>query len=318
MLAKRAEGISQNLHRALETHNRYANDDITTALIEHARSSIMYERQLLRELEALRVDVNNAAKKVVPATNGAPKPTVVPPLEEFGENPHPLPRPTTAPVSNGFQQYSPHTHSPPLTSQSGPSTHRPPNQAYSQGPLTFASQSSAQTQEPLSASSTQSSVTSPAGPYSPSPSHISPQPGIPPQSPGAGPSTNYNVRTSTPVNGPPLGGRFVDGSKSMFVNPTQPPHPVPIPTSGSSSFNAGPQYHSRLSSPLYSDPLNRPTADPLNDTPTRMMNEPAMLGNGVDPLGHIKPSQMSSSMRVQPTRPRLDAREAASKLANMF
>lgn len=275
----------------------------------------MYERQLLRELEALRVDVSNAAKKVVPAVNGAPKPTIVPPLEEFGQNSHSLPRPTTAPVSNGFQQYSPHVQSPPLTSQPGPSTHRPPNQDYAQGPLTFSSQSSAQRHEPLSASSTRSSVTSPADPSS---SHILPKPEASPESPGVGPSTSYIIRTRTPVNEPSLGARFVDGSKSMFVNPTQPPHPAPLPTSASSSFNAGPQYHSRLSSPLYSDPLSRPAADPLDDTPTRVMNGQAMLSNGFDPLGHIKPNQMSSSMRIQPTRPRLDAREAASKLANMF
>jgi hypothetical protein len=281
----------------------------------------MYERQLLRELEALRVDVSNAAKKVVPAANGAPKPTFVPPLEEFGENGHTLPRPTTAPVSNGFQQHSPHLQSPPLTSQPGPSTQRSPPLGYSaQGPLTFSSQSSAQRHEPLSASSTQSSLSSPTGPYSPSSSHILPKSETLAQSPGAGPSftQSQDTRTRTPVNEPPLGGRFVDGTKSMFIKPTQPPHPIPTSASSSSSFSAGPQYYSRVSSPLHGDPLSRPAANPLDDTPTRAMNGQATLGNGVDPLGHIKAGQMSSSMRVQPTRPRLDAREAANKLANMF
>jgi hypothetical protein len=37
-----------------------------------------------------------------------------------------------------------------------------------------------------------------------------------------------------------------------------------------------------------------------------------------DPLGQAKVVPMTGSMRVRPTRPRLDAREAASKLANMF
>ena len=42
-------------------------------------------------------------------------------------------------------------------------------------------------------------------------------------------------------------------------------------------------------------------------------------GGGLDPLGMARPGAfMSASVRVQPTRPRLDAREAASKLANMF
>jgi hypothetical protein len=274
----------------------------------------MYERQFLRELEALRVDVSNASKKAVPAANSAPKPTIIPPLEEFSENPHSFPRPTTAPASNGFQQRPPQMQSPPLTSQAGPSTH----QGYStQGPLTFSSQSSAQRHEPLSASSTQSSLSSPVGPSSPSTSHVLPNNEIPTQSPGAGPSSlSHNTRTVFPANEPPLGGRFVDGTKSMFVKPTQ-PH-APIPTSASSSSITGPQYPSRGSSPLYSDPLSRPAADPLDNTPRRAMNRQARPGSGADPLGYHKQNQMSNSMRGQPTRPRLDAREAASKLANMF
>jgi len=39
--------------------------------------------------------------------------------------------------------------------------------------------------------------------------------------------------------------------------------------------------------------------------------------DGLDPLGMAKPTNMTASMRV-PQRPRLDPREAASKLANMF
>jgi hypothetical protein len=43
----------------------WLNDDITAALVEHVRSSIMYERQLLKDLEALRPDISSAADKVV-------------------------------------------------------------------------------------------------------------------------------------------------------------------------------------------------------------------------------------------------------------
>ena len=39
--------------------------------------------------------------------------------------------------------------------------------------------------------------------------------------------------------------------------------------------------------------------------------------DGFDPLGMTKPTYMTASMRT-PQRPRLDPREAASKLANMF
>jgi hypothetical protein len=174
----------------------------------------------------------------------------------------------------------------------------------------------------LSASSTQSSFSSPPGTLSPSSSQVLPGPQIPAQSPGAGPSSamSQDTRARTSVNDPPLGGRFVDGTKSMFVKSTQSPHPASIPTSASSSssFSGRPLHHSQVVSPLHNDPLVRPAADPLSSTPSRVMNGQATLSNGVDPLGHLTPSQMSSSMRIQPTRPRLDPREAASKLANMF
>ncbi|RDB20126.1 Vacuolar protein sorting-associated protein 17 [Hypsizygus marmoreus] len=330
MLAKRAEGISQNLHQALKTHNRYANDDITTALIEHARSSIMYERQLLRELEALRGDVSNAAKKVVPAINGVPKPTVIPPLEEYNDNHVPPPRPPpTGPMANDFQQNRAQLPNPPHTSRNpGPTPQRPPIQSYPsqgppaqstfpQGPLSSPAGPLGQRQEPLSASSTQPQ----RGSFSPAPSHSSFRSTIPPQSPGAGPSSSsYSQITfaKPPLDEPPLGGRFVDGTKSMFIKPTQAPHAPPPLGSPSSTFNQHPQ---RTESPLQYDPLSRPAAPAAYNAPSRPlngMNGQIPQGNGFDPLGHIKPHQMSSSVRVQPTRPRLDPREAASKLANMF
>ncbi|KAG6903424.1 hypothetical protein C0995_005447 [Termitomyces sp. Mi166 len=310
-LARRAEGISQNLHKALDTHNRYANDDITTALIEHARSSIMYERQLLRELEALRVDVSNAANKIVLSTNGVPKPTVVPKLED--SNGHSFVSP-----SDGFQR-SPH---PPHSAQPGPAPSRPPLQSFpSQGPLSqvptqgssFLAQPPYQNQDPRATSPTSTPASQPP-PFSPPPSHPSFRPSLPSQSPGAGPSSpGPNFQTSPYSNEPPLGGRFADGTKSMFIQPTQAPH-NPLPSLASSStFDSRPH----AGDPLNVDPLMRPA--PVLPLPgsTRPMNG-QISQNSVDPLAHIKPHQMSASVRVQPTRPRLDAREAASKLANMF
>ncbi|KAF8192458.1 hypothetical protein BJ912DRAFT_1021758 [Pholiota molesta] len=165
-----------------------------TALID-ARSTILYERQLLRELEALRVDVSNAAKKVVPPVN--------------------------APISPVTPQFC-----------------NPVRKA------TFASQS----------------------------------PGAGPSSPGFSQPT---VPSKPAADEPPLGGRFVDGTKSMFVTKT---------TS---------------------------VASPLTDSSSRGFHS-NLLDLRDRPLGNIRPHQMSASMRVQPTRPRLDPREAASKLANMF
>ncbi|TFK43664.1 Vps5 C terminal like-domain-containing protein [Crucibulum laeve] len=321
VLAKRAEGISQNLHQALQTHNRYANDDITTALIEHARSSIMYERQLLRELEALRVDVSNAAKKVIPAANGAPKPSVVPPLEDFSSRPPPLQSAPSAPIGNGFNRPPPDMQTPPHTSvpqgqgSHGFGSHRPPPQAsLSHGTLASPSSlASPQRQEPLSAASSSHSFTSHQSVYSPSP-NVLPRQGLPPQSPGAGPSSpgpGQTTQSRQAVDEPPLGGRFMDGTKSMFVKPTS----ASSPLSSSSTTN-----HHTLSNPPL-DPLRNDSysrvSSPLHANSPRGLNGESQNSN-VDPLGRIKPHQMASSVRVQPTRPRLDPREAASKLANMF
>ncbi|KAG1815636.1 Vps5 C terminal like-domain-containing protein [Suillus subaureus] len=217
VLAQRANNISQNLHRAMDTHKRTVADDITAALIEHARSSIMYERQLLRELEALRTDVNNANQKVAPPNpNGIPKPSVILPLED-----------DTLPT---------HTRATP-----------PPRET-----------------------------------------------------------------------GPPLGGRFVDGTQSMFVNPSSPsPLGPPVAASASSLLPQGP-LGGTIHSPVPSSathPLAGFAQSPLaSNAPVR----PASTQQAVDPLGMFAPTNMSQSVRVHPSRPRLDARVAASKLANMF
>ncbi|KAK7470393.1 Vacuolar protein sorting-associated protein 17 [Stygiomarasmius scandens] len=316
VLARRADGISQNLHRALETHNRYANDDITAALIEHARSSIMYERQLLRELEALRTDVSGAANKVMPAMNGAPKPTVIPPLEDFSRPP-----PPPAPVSNGYHQPPPRIQTQPIPGLDIPPSPRSynPNDPLSDnhhpqrpaaGPLSqntvspSPSQNNFQRQDPLSGvppaareayARAQLHSSTPPSPRQP----------LPPQSPGAGPSSPSLARPpSKPLveDGPPLGGRFADGTKSMFVKP-----PSSTLTSGTQS-----------PSTTHTDPLMggipaRPSS--AFDTNRGISGLPSQ---DLDPLGQARPTYMSSSVRIPPTRPRLDAREAASKLANMF
>ncbi|KAF9498589.1 hypothetical protein BDN71DRAFT_342241 [Pleurotus eryngii] len=324
ILARRAEGISQNLHKALQTYNRHANDDITSALIEHARSSIMYERQLLRELEALRVDVSTAADKAMPPV-AVPKPTIVPPLEDYSRpsmpsapvadsirNTLPPPPNTTqtfnnrgppfsSPAQSASQPTSPLPDSM-VTSSSG----RPSPSASHQG---FASPSSSQFASP----SRQQFLSSPSF-QSGLPRHSLPQPSSPlaPQSPGAGPSSpapQYATYASSSSNIPPLGGRFVDGTQSMFTKPqsTAPARQTP----------AGP-----LANGEPCDPLIRPTTASPTIHSSHGFNGvngyPASQGGPLDPLGQAMPKYMSQSMRIQPARPRLDAREAASKLANMF
>lgn len=326
VLAKRAEGISLNLHRALEVHNRHANDDITAALIENARSTLMYEKQHLRELESLRADVANAANKVeVPVI--VPRPSFVPPLEDFSKS-----HPAANVPSSSNDRFTPARQPPP----SQPSPSSPPFSRNS-----FASQ---QTSAPIP-DSPQSYLHTPAsadaprpfgpGPISPlHPNHPGSQPSTstkPLQSPGAGPSRaafSPNVpRSSVSEGGPPLGGRFVDGTKSMivtssssFVRPT---------LSRPSQTNGGPQRPQsaaahqppvKVTGEPY-DPLSAPVTPSASHTNGASPLSPAPASNdyeGLDPLGQAKPQLMTGSVRLPPTRSRLDAKEAASKLANMF
>ncbi|EIN10530.1 hypothetical protein PUNSTDRAFT_132620 [Punctularia strigosozonata HHB-11173 SS5] len=286
ILAKRGDGISQNLHRALQTHTKQVTDDITAALIEHARSSIMYERQLLRELETLRPDVDGVDQKVV-VTNGVPKPTVVPKLEDEILRPPPPADPIRAPVARGPAPVPPLVANGPLAQRGLPPS--PPIQS----PPALAVQH-----------------------------NVGPQGSL--QSPGAGPSSNPPTRAMTQPtvvsNGPPLGGRFVDGTKSMFISPS--PRVAP-PASPATASPISPNTPRVAAPPLTGpaageDPLSRPTSAAQLGSSTNPLANGAAGAPDVDPLGGVRPNFMSASVRVQPTRPRLDAREAASKLANMF
>jgi hypothetical protein len=249
-------------------------DDISTALIEYTRSSIMYERQLLRELESLRPDVANSNAKVSPKTNGIPKPTIIPPLEDDS-------KPSRVPAVPG-----------PSLTRGPTSASSIPSNAISGRP--GISQISVPPQSQI------------AGPSKPA--IASPQPPVVSQKVSSGTAPAESRGTE-----PPLGGRFVGGTKSMFIQtPSSLSSPSSSQTQGSGSFTAVPRSSNTdplLGSPLVSsDPIQRPgTAD---GTPRG--------ASDVDPLGGIRPAHMSASVRVQPMRRRLDAREAASKLANMF
>ncbi|KAI0650545.1 Vps5 C terminal like-domain-containing protein [Trametes meyenii] len=312
ILARRAEGISQNLHRALERHTRLVTEDVTAALVEHVRSTIMYERQHLRELEALRPDVNAANQKHVPQKPvSAPRPSYIPPLEDFSKPP--IPRPV-----------------------SGPPTNVPRAPPPSVPPLSASAFIGGSSNGPLSSASVPSPVRAP----------------LPPQSPGAGPSSSPAPSQSSfappLMDGPPLGGRFVDGTKSMFVKSPSSPLassstvPTPVKSVGAPGLPPAPQSptpsitqalkasvdplsasYSGLPSttPAAPHPLAASAFVPSASSPLangRSNSVSGALNNDLDPLGMVKPVNMSASVRVQPTRPRLDAREAASKLANMF
>lgn len=123
LLARRVDGISHNLHRALHRHSRISQEDVTLALVEHARSTVMYEKQLLRELESLRPDFNNAARKA-PAATSRVAPPAVRPTTPPGVQPT---APQTTP--SGAKQSSTPTIPRPLDTSSpsaGPPIPRPP------------------------------------------------------------------------------------------------------------------------------------------------------------------------------------------------
>lgn len=262
----------------------------------------MYERQLLKELEALRVDVDSAAKKVAPSATPAPRPTIIPPLEDFSRPP--VPRAQPPPNANGF-----HNAQPPAVRNIPPPLSNAPFNPYSNDPLgqgpalrSPSLASAASSSRPISPSTTHQSIASRAslsGPSSP----------LPPQSPGAGSSRVFvSPNPSEGEDGPPLGGRFVEGSRSMFIQPPAQPSGASQPSSSQGIAGLG-----RMGA---SDPLlgGSSTVGPSFASPLSRSEGPG----GFDPLGQAKPTYMANSVRVQPTRPRLDAREAASKLANMF
>lgn len=199
---------------------------------------------------------------------------------------------------------------PPLEDDSKPSRQAVPGPSVTRGPA-------AAPNIPSSAVSGHPGISQASAPQSPiagpsKPPVAAPQPRRPPAasqniSPGTAPAEARG-------NEPPLGGRFADGTKSMFIQP-----------SSSSSFPSpstqvqGPGSSTAVPRPSNTDPLlGGPlmSSDPIQ-RPGTTDGTPRGAGD-VDPLGGIRPAYMSASVRVQPMRRKLDAREAASKLANMF
>lgn len=256
----------------------------------------MYERQLLRELEALRPDVKSAADKAIPKANGIPRPTVIPPLDDPALKPLP---PSVAASGNATPVRSPspprHDGLPPQSPGAGPSRTPVIPATPSAPPINTTSNPTAQPKNPLVQPSSPLTRTSSFAPTTATAAAFTP-PTITSFNPLAA-----SARAASSMNEPPLGGRFVDGTKSMFIKPpTSPVTQSPAPPSASHDPLLSPSPH----------PLARSSSVPVAD-----VNANA----GFDPLGQARPAAfMSASVRVQPSRPRLDAREAASKLANMF
>lgn len=273
---------------------------------------LSYERQRLRELEALRPDFKNADAKYIAPAPLPKRPVYVPKLED---DLRPAP--------------------PPIKTQSAPPQQPPLGTAASFRPPHLAPTPPSKSPNPRPASA------------------------LPPQSPGAGPSapsTPHFSRSGTPSLPPsspsaasaglPFGGKFVDGSKSMFISPSKPgasgsPIPAsqvhpPNPLSANPTVSATGHPQTNPTSPLAGkaqgtmqqpyrdlDPLGPlgPTAQVRRTLTSSSFAPPMTQSNSaedVDPLGLAKPKYMSQSMHLppRPARPKISAREAASKLAN--
>lgn len=64
LLAARIHNISLNLQPSLRSHSRAAHQDLLTALLDHARSALLYEKQLLKEVELVRPELHGIKKPV--------------------------------------------------------------------------------------------------------------------------------------------------------------------------------------------------------------------------------------------------------------
>jgi hypothetical protein len=73
-LTSHLTAISNNLHRSLSAHSRNAHEDVAVALLEHARMSIIFNRQVLRELEALKPDLARVSVPAASSTVSSPSP----------------------------------------------------------------------------------------------------------------------------------------------------------------------------------------------------------------------------------------------------
>lgn len=310
----------------MERHNRLVHDDVTAALVEHVRSSIMYERQLLKELEALRPDISSAADRAVPHANGIPKPTVILPLED--------PKPALPPVKNTL-------NSPPLTTPSFSTSRIPGASPIIPGPRPG---------PPLQQPSPEivRSMTSPQ-PTSPQRQTQTPAVVNPKNDPLLG-NEFLNGTKSMFVRPPPQfhTPSTITSSMSASVSATSapvPPPPAPkvlppsvvvqreVQKNYDPLSNPGRGIARTSSTPIIETPKQPAQAGPmgplgpLGPAPIRsngaMMTQSVIVqttqkpDEGLDPLGMTKPTNLAASMKL-PQRPRLDHKEAASKLANMF
>ncbi|CBQ70805.1 related to VPS17-vacuolar protein sorting-associated protein [Sporisorium reilianum SRZ2] len=209
-LALHLKKISQELHTSLQGHSRYAHQDLQQALAEHARGSVMFSRQLLKEMKGLKAELDNSARR----PDGAPSRIQTPQRPS-----HAAARPPFAHIDSDQSTVSqPHASAaqsrPDGPSLSGPSVAGPPP-----------------TLQPESMHRSDSAASTPhtASPAPAQPSLHSPMPASPNAWSGASPmgtpslsqsmhASATNAASRATVQDNPFASGFAAGSQSMFID----------------------------------------------------------------------------------------------------
>jgi hypothetical protein len=237
-----------------------AHEDITAALIEHARTNILYERQLLRELESLLPDVRASAN---PAPSQPVGTSPIPPLVAAPSPSLPGGIPPRSTITTGT--FLPRT-------LVGPQTSVPPSPSPQPSPVPPS------TTTPLPASPTTASNGAPPLQPSDLPPQIAPHPTVPtlvtsPPSIPTFPKTNQfiaNVMSASTTPGFPKTNQFAPASRpassafaafprtSQFV-PNPPSQQISAPTSPAVANGMQPHTPVTPNPPL---PSASPTSQP--------------------------------------------------------
>ncbi|GAC74536.1 membrane coat complex Retromer, subunit VPS5/SNX1 [Moesziomyces antarcticus T-34] len=77
-LAQHLKRISHELHASLQSHSRHAHHDVQQALIEHARGSTMFAKQMLKEMHALSAELDASRRGEASKVHTPVRPTHTP------------------------------------------------------------------------------------------------------------------------------------------------------------------------------------------------------------------------------------------------
>lgn len=114
-LAQNLRRISANLHGSLQTHSRHAHHDLQQALIEHARGSLMYQKQILKEMRSLKPELR-AKPWNGPISASRPHSTSPPRSQSSESNPHAIATSHPASPSKDMQRVRSQPANPTATS----------------------------------------------------------------------------------------------------------------------------------------------------------------------------------------------------------